>query len=102
MARMRVGSRGFPNLADGDWLYGGEPEAIKTTLINGRNGMMPAFGAVIDSEQQRDVVHYVRSLSGLTADEHARAAWQDGIRRRTARPVMARKDVAIRRSAPRT
>lgn len=63
------GSRGFPNLADGDWLYGGEPEAIKTTLINGRNGMMPAFAAVLDSEQQRDVVHYVRSLSALTADD---------------------------------
>lgn len=62
------GSRGFPNLVDSDWLYGGDPEAIKATLVNGRNAMMPAFSAVLDSEAQRDVVHYVRSLSGLTAD----------------------------------
>ncbi|MBM3398473.1 MAG: c-type cytochrome, partial [Betaproteobacteria bacterium] len=27
------GSKGFPNLADSDWLYGGTPDAIKTTLI---------------------------------------------------------------------
>jgi cytochrome c oxidase cbb3-type subunit 3 len=26
------GAKGFPNLTDSDWLYGGEPETIKTTL----------------------------------------------------------------------
>lgn len=62
------GSRGFPNLTDADWLYGGTPEAIKTTLTSGRNGAMPAFGTTLDGEQLRDVVHYVRSLSGLTSD----------------------------------
>src|SRR5690606_31443837 len=30
------GSKGFPNLTDNDWLHGGEPENIKTTLVNGR------------------------------------------------------------------
>jgi mono/diheme cytochrome c family protein len=34
------GSKGYPNLRDNDWLYGGTPEAIKTTLLNGRNGAM--------------------------------------------------------------
>jgi cytochrome c oxidase cbb3-type subunit 3 len=63
------GSRGYPNLADNDWLYGGEPDIIKASIVGGRNAMMPPFGAVIDSEQQRDVAHYVRSLSGLTADD---------------------------------
>ncbi|MGB8713820.1 MAG: cbb3-type cytochrome c oxidase N-terminal domain-containing protein, partial [Onishia taeanensis] len=37
------GGYGFPNLTDDDWLYGGEPENIKTTLRNGRNGLMPAW-----------------------------------------------------------
>ena len=64
-----AGSRGFPNLTDGDWLYGGEPEVIKTTILNGRNGIMPPFGAVFAGEGAKDVVHYVRSLSGLATDD---------------------------------
>jgi len=28
------GSKGFPNLTDRDWLYGGSPENIKTTIVN--------------------------------------------------------------------
>jgi cytochrome c oxidase cbb3-type subunit 3 len=62
------GSRGFPNLTDNDWLYGGEPETIKTTILNGRNGVMPPFGPVLGDGGVKDVAHYVRSLSGLTAD----------------------------------
>jgi len=62
------GAKGFPNLTDGDWLYGGSPENIKTTLINGRNGVMPAFGH-LESAQIVDLANYVRSLSGLPADD---------------------------------
>ncbi|HEY9192304.1 MAG TPA: cytochrome-c oxidase, cbb3-type subunit III [Methyloversatilis sp.] len=62
------GSRGFPNLTDADWLYGGDPETIQTTIKGGRNAMMPPFAATLDGEQVRDVVQYVRSLSGLTGD----------------------------------
>jgi cytochrome c oxidase cbb3-type subunit 3 len=62
------GSKGFPNLTDGDWLYGGSPENIKTTLINGRNGVMPAYGH-LETAQIVDLTNYVRSLSGLTADD---------------------------------
>ena len=63
------GAKGFPNLTDGDWLYGGAPENIKTTLINGRGGVMPPFGAVLNASQIQDVTNYVRSLSGLPADD---------------------------------
>ncbi len=63
------GSRGFPNLTDNDWLYGGEPETIKTSILNGRNGVMPPFGPVLGDGGAKDVAHYVRSLSGLTADD---------------------------------
>ncbi|MBU3612089.1 cytochrome-c oxidase, cbb3-type subunit III [Polynucleobacter sp. MG-27-Goln-C1] len=62
------GAKGFPNLTDGDWLYGGSPENIKTTLINGRAGVMPPFPQ-LDSNQIVDVANYVRSLSGLPVDE---------------------------------
>ena len=62
------GAKGFPNLTDGDWLYGGSPENIKTTLINGRNGVMPAYGH-LETAQIVDLANYVRSLSGLPADE---------------------------------
>ena len=61
------GAKGFPNLTDGDWLYGGSPENIKTTLINGRAGVMPPFPQ-LDSNQIVDVANYVRSLSGLPVD----------------------------------
>jgi cytochrome c oxidase cbb3-type subunit 3 len=63
------GAKGFPNLTDGDWLYGGSPENIKTTITNGRGGVMPPFGAVLDAKQVADVANYVRSLSGLPADD---------------------------------
>lgn len=62
------GAKGFPNLTDGDWLYGGSPENIKTTIVNGRAGVMPPFPQ-LDSKQIVDVANYVRSLSGLPADD---------------------------------
>ncbi|MCZ8073911.1 MAG: c-type cytochrome, partial [Paucibacter sp.] len=35
------GSKGFPNLTDSDWLYGGSHDTIVQTITNGRNGVMP-------------------------------------------------------------
>jgi cytochrome c oxidase cbb3-type subunit III len=63
------GAPGFPNLADDDWLYGGSPEAIKTTLVAGRRAMMPAFGDILGKEGVDNVVQYVFSLSGRTHDD---------------------------------
>ena len=62
------GSKGFPNLTDRDWLYGGEPEMIKASILNGRNGAMPALGAILGDDGVKDVAHYVMSLSGLAND----------------------------------
>ena len=63
------GSRGFPNLTDRDWLYGSDPEAIRTTIASGRNGVMPPLGAAVGGDEgAKDVAHYVKSLSGLTHD----------------------------------
>ena len=63
------GSRSFPNLADNDWLYGGEHATIKTTLTEGRMGMMPPMAAAVGSaEDVRNVAHYVMSLSKTPHD----------------------------------
>jgi cytochrome c oxidase cbb3-type subunit 3 len=63
------GNKGFPNLTDRDWLYGGDPSVIKATIMKGRNGMMPPMGAALGSEQEvENVAHYVKSLSGMSAD----------------------------------
>jgi cytochrome c oxidase cbb3-type subunit 3 len=63
------GSKGFPNLTDRDWLHGGEPDVIKTTIMNGRIGVMPSMAAALGSEKDvENVAHYVLSLSGSTSD----------------------------------
>ena len=58
------GAVGFPNLADNDWLYGGQPEQISHSITHGRSGVMPALGAVISEEDDlNNLVEYVQSLS---------------------------------------
>jgi cytochrome c oxidase cbb3-type subunit 3 len=71
-----TGGPGFPDLAAKSWLWGGEPETIEETIRVGINGMsddtrtsqMLAFGrdGMLQTDQIRDVVTYVRSLSGLS------------------------------------
>ena len=62
------GSRGFPNLTDRDWLYGGDAKTVKATITEGRNGIMPPFGEALGGDGVKNVAQYVRSLSGLTTD----------------------------------
>lgn len=63
------GSRGFPNLTDHDWLYGGSPEKILETLTNGRNGMMPPMSAMVgNAEDVKNLANYVLSLSNSKHD----------------------------------
>lgn len=58
------GARGFPNLTDAEWQWGGAPEQIVTTITNGRAGVMPGFGASLDAETVGVLVDYVQSLAG--------------------------------------
>ena len=63
------GARSFPNLTDRDWLWGGEPDAIKTTITNGRTGVMPPMAAAVGTpDDVRNVAHFVLSLSGSPHD----------------------------------
>ena len=63
------GARGYPNLRDDDWLYGGEPENIKTTIMQGRQAAMPAWGKILSDEDVFNVVSYVEQLAGRTVDD---------------------------------
>lgn len=65
------GGKGFPNLTDNDWLHGGEPLTIEKTILDGRRGLMPAWGAALGEAGTRDTANYVRSLSSLQHDAAA-------------------------------
>jgi len=74
------GGKGFPSLRDEEWLYGGEPDKIKESILNGRRGVMPPLGAALGDEGVKNVVHYVRSLSGLA---------HDGLKAQLGKPLFA-------------
>ena len=61
------GAKGFPNLTDSDWQFGGEPAQIEQTIADGRMGVMPAH-AQLGADTIKDLANYVRSLSGLPND----------------------------------
>ncbi len=63
------GAHGFPNLTDNDWIWGGEPDTIKLTILKGRHAVMPAWEAALGNEGIKNVSGYVRSLSGLKNPE---------------------------------
>jgi cytochrome c oxidase cbb3-type subunit 3 len=69
------GARGFPNLTDQEWQWGGNPEQILTTLTNGRTGIMPPLGAVL-GDNVDVVVDYVQYLAGRDVDPDRVAAGQ--------------------------
>lgn len=58
-----LGARGFPNLTDDDWLYGGSPAQIEQSIMSGRTGIMPPLGAVFASDEALDeMVSYVQAM----------------------------------------
>jgi cytochrome c oxidase cbb3-type subunit 3 len=63
------GSKGFPNLTDDDWLYGGSPEKIVETITHGRRGTMPPMAAAIGGGKEvSNMANYVLSLSNSPHD----------------------------------
>ncbi len=64
------GTLGFPNLVDNDWLYGGTPSKIKETILQGRQGNMPAFGKILNDFDVEALTHYVKSLSSPGKPNH--------------------------------
>lgn len=72
------GTRGFPNLTDNDWLYGGTPEKIKETLINGRVAMMPGWIDSFGEKGVKEVAAYVLTLSGRSLSERLEGMQEAG------------------------
>jgi cytochrome c oxidase cbb3-type subunit 3 len=68
------GGYGFPNLTDDDWLYGGTPEAIKATLVNGRKAAMPAWRDILGDKGIAEVTQHLLDLNGRDANETQAAA----------------------------
>jgi cytochrome c oxidase cbb3-type subunit 3 len=62
------GAKGFPNLADDDWLYGNSMDTVRTSIAKGRAGVMPVMVGGLDDRGINELVVYVQSLSGQKAD----------------------------------
>ena len=58
------GNWGYPNLTDDAWHWGGSPERIKQTLINGRQAAMPAWGNSLGEEGIAQVTEHILALGG--------------------------------------
>lgn len=70
------GAKGFPNLTDDDWLYGGDADTIYASIAHGRHGIMPALGDALGADGVKEVASYVVSLSGGKAPADWVAAGQ--------------------------
>lgn len=70
------GGPGYPNLRDDDWLYGGDPDSITTSISAGRAGVMPPWQEGLGDEGVANVAQYVLHLSGREVDEQAALAGQ--------------------------
>ena len=76
------GTKGYPNLNDDDWLWGGKITEIEQTIRFGarsghdkaRQGNMPGFAGVLKPEEISAVADFARSLSGLPAEQGANLA----------------------------
>ena len=72
------GVRGFPNLRDDAWLWGGDPGQIKTSILAGRTAVMPGWRDALGGDAGVDeTVAYVLSLSGQTSDAAKAAAGKE-------------------------
>lgn len=54
---------GAPDLTDATWLYGGDAATLKQTLMNGRNGQMPAWGDKLGEQRIKLLAAYVTKLA---------------------------------------
>jgi len=63
------GAPGFPNLTDGDWLYGGGEDTVTATIAYGRNGVMPPWASVLSEQDIEEVVGYVLQGAGQSVPE---------------------------------
>lgn len=63
-----------PNLTNNFWRYGGSDADVFNSIYEGRARGMPAWGAVLDTNQIWEIVAYIRSLGGMTGPRLPRYA----------------------------
>ena len=63
-----AGARGYPNLRDSVWIWGGEPDAIKHTITQGRRAAMPPWGAILGESGVEEAAEYLLTLNSRDAD----------------------------------
>lgn len=63
------GRPGFPDLSNNQWNWGGEPDDIYTTILDGRRAIMPEFGPALGEDGVEEVAAYVFSLSDRDAPD---------------------------------
>ena len=108
-ARGGAGAKGYPNLNDDDWLWGGTLDEIEQTIQFGarsghakaHEGSMLAFGkdGILKRDEIVTVANYVRSLSGLSTRRDLTRRRQEDLRRQLRRPATATPARATRSSA---
>lgn len=65
------GAVGYPNLSDDIWHWGGEPEQVLQTVLDGREGVMPEWSKVLTGMGGENAVDYVASYVMALGDEKA-------------------------------
>jgi cytochrome c oxidase cbb3-type subunit 3 len=71
------GTAGFPNLRDDKWLYGSSGEAIKFSITNGRNGIMPAWLPAVGEQGVAELTEYLLSFKKTSGDSQLAAAGEE-------------------------
>jgi len=68
------GAKGFPNLTDKNWQWGGDPDTVVQTITAGRIAAMPPWGPVLGLAGVDSVIAYVQQISGQPSDAALAAA----------------------------
>ncbi|TVQ29604.1 MAG: cytochrome-c oxidase, cbb3-type subunit III [Wenzhouxiangella sp.] len=68
------GARGYPNLTDGHWIWGGDVEQVWHSIYHGRQAVMPGFGNALDDQEVTRTAAFVQQLAGQEVDSTLAAA----------------------------
>jgi cytochrome c oxidase cbb3-type subunit III len=68
------GARGYPNLTDGHWIWGGEVDQVWHSIYEGRHAVMPGLGNALNEQEITRTAVYVQQLAGLSVDSTMAAA----------------------------
>ncbi|TVQ41621.1 MAG: cytochrome-c oxidase, cbb3-type subunit III [Wenzhouxiangella sp.] len=68
------GARGYPNLTNNHWIWGGQPDQVWTSIYEGRQAVMPGFEGALDDQEITRTAVFVQQLAGQSVDQTMAAA----------------------------